>query len=318
MGRRLIIDSLSHLVETFDVDGFRFDLAELIGTRVLAEIESALKRVKPSIVLIAEPWSFRGHIALELKSTGFASWNDGYRNFLCDYVLGHGNQDGLRYFMNGSLTHLAAWPAQSVNYVESHDDRCWIDKITENPDHQGQFPTPNDRRRTHLMVAILMSSFGIPMLSAGQDFLRTKCGVHNSYRSGDINALDYHRLLAFSGSHEYFRRWIRFRLSERGALLRLGSRPSDGFVHFFGADHGSALAMLLNADYSRGQQRLLFAVNPHHTTIHIGLGDLKAADWRQLADHERFEPNGLECAFLPWSGSRLELPPLTCGLWEQD
>jgi pullulanase len=317
MGRRLIIDSLSHLVETFDVDGFRFDLAELIGTRVLEEIESALKRVKPSIVLIAEPWSFRGHIALDLKATGFASWNDGYRNFLCDYVLGHGNQDGLRYFMNGSLTHLAAWPAQSVNYVESHDDRCWIDKITENPDHQGQFPTPNDRRRTHLMVAILMSSFGIPMLSAGQDFLRTKCGIHNSYRSGDVNALDYHRLLAYSGSHEYFRRWIRFRLSERGALLRLGSRPSDGFVHFFGADHGSALAMLFNADYSRGQQRLLFAVNPHHTTIHIGLGDLKAADWMQLADHERFEPNGLECAFLPWSGSRLEMPPLTCGLWEE-
>jgi pullulanase len=63
MGRRLIIDSLTHLVETYDVDGFRFDLAELIGVEVLREIEAALKRVKPSIVLIAEPWSFRGHIA---------------------------------------------------------------------------------------------------------------------------------------------------------------------------------------------------------------------------------------------------------------
>jgi len=167
------------------------------------------------------------------------------------------------------------------------------------------------------MVAILMSSFGIPMLSAGQDFLRTKCGVHNSYRSGDINALDYHRLLAFSGSHEYFRRWIRFRLSERGELLRLQSRPSEGFLRFFGAEHGSALAVMFNADNSRGQRRLLFAVNPHHTTMHIGLPELRSADWKQLADHERFEESGLECALLPWMHSRLELPPLTCGLWEQ-
>jgi pullulanase/glycogen debranching enzyme len=317
MGRRLIVDSLTHLVETYDLDGFRFDLAELIGANVLKEIEVALKRVKPSIVLIAEPWSFRGHIALDLKSTGFASWNDGYRNFLRDYVLGQGNQEGLRYFMNGSLSHLAAWPAQTVNYVESHDDHCWIDKITENPDHQGRFPTPNDRRRTHLMVAILMSSLGIPMLAAGQDFLRSKNGIHNSYRSGDVNAIDYHRLLAFSGSHEYFRRWIRFRLSESGRVFRLESRPTDGYLRFFGAEHGSALAALFNADFSRGRKRLLFAVNPHHAPMHIGLGHLQLADWRQLADHERFEPSGLKCALLPCAHSRLELPPLTCGLWDE-
>lgn len=317
MGRRLIIDSLTHLVQTCDVDGFRFDLAELIGIEVLEEIETALKRVKPSIVLIAEPWSFRSHIGLELKSTGFSSWNDGYRDFLRDYLLGRGNQEGLRYFINGSLTHLAAWPAQTINYVESHDDLCWIDKITENHDHQGEFPTSNDRRRTHLMVAILMCSLGVPMLAAGQDFLRTKYGNHNSYRSGDINAIDYHRLLTFSGSHEYFRRWIRYRLSESGRLFRLESNPGGGYMRFFGAEHGSALAVLYNADRNRGSRRLLFAVNPHHTGMHIGLDDLQLADWKQLADHDRFEASGLECALLPFAHGRLELPPLTCGLWEE-
>jgi pullulanase/glycogen debranching enzyme len=154
IGRRLIIDSLAHLVETYNVDGFRFDLAELIGVDVLKEIEVALKRIKPSIILIAEPWSFRGHIALDLKTTGDAHWNDGYREFLRDYQLGQGNQDGLRYFLCGSLDHLTVWPAQSINYVESHDDFCWLDKITENPDHFGMHPTANDRRRTYLMVAI--------------------------------------------------------------------------------------------------------------------------------------------------------------------
>ncbi|MFZ0255707.1 MAG: alpha-amylase family glycosyl hydrolase [Gammaproteobacteria bacterium] len=316
MGRRLIIDSLIHFIETYDIDGFRFDLAELIGVKVLKEIEAALKSVKPSVILIAEPWSFRGHIALALKSSGFASWNDGYREFLRDYIMGQGNQAGLRYFMAGSLAHLSAWPAQSVNYVESHDDLCWIDKITENPHHRGDHPTANDRRRTHLMLAVLMCSLGIPMLSAGQDTLRTKRGINNSYRAPEENAIDYHRLLVFSGSHEYFRRWIRFRLSESGRLFRLDSPPSDDYFRYFGAAQGSAMAVLFNADYSKGQHRLLFAINPHHETVHLSLEDIDVTQWRQLADHERFEPGGLTSARLPCTGGRLELPPLSCALWQ--
>lgn len=317
MGRRLIIDSLSHWIETYDVDGFRFDLAELIGVEVLCDIEAALKRIKPSIILIAEPWSFRGHIALALKQTGFAYWNDGYREFLRDYLMGQGNQEGLRYFMAGSLGHLTAWPAQTVNYVESHDDHCWIDKITENSNHFGEYPSPNDRRRTHLMVAVLMCSLGIPMLSAGQDSLRTKRGIHNSYRAAEVNAIDYHRLLVFSGSHEYFRRWIRFRLSERGRTFRLDSPPSASYFSHFGAAQGSALAMLFNADRSRGPNRLLFAINPHHETVHVPVPGLDLPRWRQLADHERFEEAGLASARFPCTQAGIELPPLTCGLWEE-
>jgi pullulanase len=316
MGRRLIIDSLTHLVRTYDIDGFRFDLAELIGVEVLREVEASLKRIKPSIILIAEPWSFRGHIALELKTTGYTHWNDGYREFVRDYLMGQGNQEGLRYFLSGSLGHLTAWPAQSINYVESHDDFCWIDKITENHDHFGVRPTANDRRRTHLMVAILMCSLGIPMLAAGQDFLRSKHGLHNSYRAGDINALDYQRLLEFSGTHEYFRRWIAFRLSEQGRLFRLDSPPDPAFFQFFGAEHGSALAVLYNADRTRGEHRLFFAVNPHHETVHIDLEGLSLPGPRQLADHDRFDARGLAGPHFLWSHERLQLPPLTCGLWE--
>src|SRR6185312_1898995 len=63
MATRLIVDSCTHLIEAYGVDGFRFDLAELLGIDVLREIERRLKRVKPDIILVAEPWSFRGHIA---------------------------------------------------------------------------------------------------------------------------------------------------------------------------------------------------------------------------------------------------------------
>ncbi|MEO6246169.1 MAG: alpha-amylase family glycosyl hydrolase, partial [Opitutaceae bacterium] len=163
MARRLIIDSCVHYIEVYGVDGFRFDLAELLGVQVLREIETALKRVKPNVILIAEPWSFRGHIAGALRDTGWASWNDGYRDFLRDYVAGRGDASRMEYFLRGSPWYFAKWPAQTINYTESHDDRAWVDMITEHPHHNGFVPTANDIRRTHLMAALLFLSIGVPM-----------------------------------------------------------------------------------------------------------------------------------------------------------
>ena len=110
MSKRLIIESLIHLIQTYDVDGFRFDLAELIGIEVLKEIEKALKAVKPSIILIAEPWSFRGEIKTDLRHAGFMFWNDEFREFAHEYVLGESHIDSLAYFIKGSTNYLAAWP----------------------------------------------------------------------------------------------------------------------------------------------------------------------------------------------------------------
>jgi pullulanase len=314
MARRLIIDSLTHLLEVYGVDGFRFDLAELLGLDVLREIEAALKHVKPDVVLIAEPWSFRGHIAQDLRPTGFASWNDGYRDFLRDYVRGGGTREGFAYCLQGSPERFAAWPAQTVNYTESHDDRTWIDAITENANHDGSHPTLNDCRRTHLMGAILLASIGVPMLAAGQDFMHSKQGVNNTYQRGDLNVLDYRRLYRFPATHAYFAGWIAFRRSERGRLFRQFSRPGAGFFQFFFAPRSTAAAVLYNADHSQGALQLLFAVNPTLQDVEIPLGDAARAGWRQLADHERFFGPGDHEPTLPVEPA-LFVPALGCGLW---
>ena len=315
MAKRLIIDSCRHLIEVFGVDGFRFDLAELIGVEVLREIEAELKRVKHDVILIAEPWSFRGHIAGALSETGWASWNDGYRNCLRDYIRGGSTAAQLEYFLKGSPWYFARWPAQTVNYTESHDDRTWIDNITEHAEGNGAYPTAQDRRRTHLMAAILFASIGIPMISAGQDFLRSKHGVNNTYLRGDLNALDYRRLYRFSGTHAYFAEWIAFRLSERGRLFRQWSRPSEGFFRSYTAAGANALAIIYNADRSQGPERLLFAINPAIHDVSIPLDAESAGrSWRQIADHERFSSNGLRGMPQPIEQD-LYLPALSCGLW---
>lgn len=315
MATRLIIDSLVHLVEVYGVDGFRFDLAELLGVDVMREIETVLKRVKPDVILIAEPWSFRGHIAGVLRDTGWASWNDGYRNFVREFVRGGGTREGYEYYLKGSPWHFAKWPAQTVNYTESHDDKTWIDLITENSDGNGNHPTANDRRRTHLMAAILFASIGIPMISAGQDFLRSKQGVNNTYLRGDLNALDYRRIYRFPTTHAYFADWIAFRRSEAGRLLRLYSRPSEGFFLFFFAPDSTAAVAIYNADRSHGSLRLLFAVNPTVNDATIALDSaIASSPWRQIADHEHFFSARPIETTQPVE-EELFIPSLSCGLW---
>lgn len=316
MTKRLIIDSLLHWLEFYQVDGFRFDLAELLGIEVLKDIEAALKAAYPKVILMAEPWSFKGHIGYELRSTGFASWNDGYRNFIHQYVLGHGNSEGFEYYLQGSLGHLASWPSQSINYAASHDDYAWIDSISENPQHNGYTPTLRDRRRTHLMFAFLMASIGVPLLAQGMDSLHSKMGIANTYLRGDLNALDYHRIAEYSGTHGYLRAWIAFRLSPLGRLFRLARRPGKGYFQFFRAGPSSAMAALYNADSSLGHERLLFAINPHLWEVSLSLKGLQAQDFQQIGDQERLDPRGLDSATLSWdTEGSLYLPPLTCGLW---
>jgi pullulanase/glycogen debranching enzyme len=318
MARRLIIDSCLHLIETYGVDGFRFDLAELLGVEVLREIEVALKRAKPDVVLIAEPWSFRGHIAGVLRDSGWASWNDGYRDNLADYVRGTGTAARMEYFLRGSPWYFAKWPAQTVNYTESHDDRTWLDRITENPNFDGFVPTATDRRRTHLMAALLFMSVGIPMIAAGQDFLRSKHGVSNTYQRGDLNALDYRRLYRHLATHTYFAEWIAFRRSEAGRLLRQYSRPSEGFFRFFGAHGSPAFAVVYNADLSQGPVRLLFAVNPAPGDVLFPIGeDVAGNAWRQLANQDRFFTAGAHGVTEPVE-PELFLPGQACGLWTDD
>jgi pullulanase len=275
---------------------------------------AALKRVKPAVILIAEPWSFRGHIAGALRDTGWASWNDGFRNFVKEYVRGGAPAERLEYFLRGSPWYFAKWPAQTVNYTESHDDRTWLDSITENPGFDGSRPTRDDVRRTHLMASILFMSVGLPMIAEGQDFLRSKGGLGNTYLRGDVNALDYKRMYRNLGTHAYFADWITFRRGARGRLLRHFSRPSEGFFRFFNAG-GAPLAVLVNADQSKGPERLLYAVNPTQAEARISIGDVaELGGWRQLADNERFIPQGSRAA--TWRvEAELELHPLSCGLW---
>lgn len=317
MSRRLIIDSLLWMVGRYGVDGFRFDLAELIGVPTLREIESAVRNRYPECILIAEPWSFRGHIAGDLRKTSFSSWNDGFRDYAAKFVHNTVNLDGFRYFLSGSPEYYASFPAQTINYTESHDDRCWLDKITECENHNADNPTENDRRRTHLMFALLLGSIGTPMLAEGQDFLRTKHGKDNTYRDGQENALDYERLKRFAGTHEYVRAWIHFRLSPFGRLFRQRNLVKKGFLRFYPDQTNTAAVVFYNDDHSQGLLQYILAINPRTAPATVQIPQERFRFFRCIGNTNEIDFFGVEeeDGFGFDERGMLKLPPLSCTLF---
>ena len=109
--RKLVMDSVKYLVQTFDLDGFRFDLGELLGMELLKEMETELREIKPGIVLIAEPWSFRGRLPIEMNETGYSLWSDSCREkSLVSSRTAHLNQEWLLTFYRASWTRTTSIP----------------------------------------------------------------------------------------------------------------------------------------------------------------------------------------------------------------
>ena len=312
MALRLIKDSLRAMVEKYGADGFRFDLAELLGFGALREIESFVKKLKPSAVLIAEPWSFRGHIGESLRSTGYASWNDGFREFMLSYALGRGNFEGFKYFISGSRGGYASFPAQTVNYLESHDDKCLLDRISASPEN----PSGEDLRRYKLAYALVFLSVGIPMAAEGFDLVRTKWGLNNTYKNGAANALDYSRALRYPGECRWLRALAKFRLSDCARALRLSDNPSGGFFRFFSGDN-SAAGVLFNADGSLCAPKIFAAFNPSSECAEIPVPG-RLCGFRQIADIDGFSPKGLDGLQIIPEGDAITLPPVSLGIWTGD
>jgi hypothetical protein len=310
MGARLAVDAVLHWLTRLGADGVRLDLAELLGTPVLREIEAEVRARAPGKILIAEPWSFRGHVGPELDRTGWTSWDDGFREFLPAFVRGHARATDLLHQMAG----LGIRPAARLRYAQSHDDHAWVDRITVRGGGDGSDPAPEDVLRTRLAHLLLLATVGVPMLSAGQDFLHSKRGVGNTWRRGDLNALDAARLARFETEHAFVAALVRFRLSEAGSVLRPRSAVAPGWMRPALCEGCEAFASELNADGSLGPSRVLVAANPHPWEVVL---DAPPGDWRPVVLSPR--PGCLHAPGVSpaWSEGRLVLPPLGCGLWSR-
>jgi isoamylase len=228
--RALIIDCLKYWVEEMHVDGFRFDLATVLGRESgafnpQAALFKAL-RAEPALAyvkLIAEPWDVGpGGYQLGRFPPGWSEWNDRFRDTVRAFWRGDAGKIGelAERFAGSSdlFRHDGRKPTSGINFVTAHDGMTVNDLVSYNGRHNEanlennadghsnemswncgvEGPTDDPaiiglrKRQMRNFLATLFLSQGVPMLQAGDEFARTQRGNNNAYcQDNEISWLDW-------------------------------------------------------------------------------------------------------------------------------
>jgi glycogen operon protein len=216
---QLVTDSLRYWATEMHVDGFRFDLATILGRYrdgfderhsflVACRQDPVLRQVK----LIAEPWDCGpGGYQVGRFAPGWAEWNDKFRDTVRAFWKGDEGQladFAARMTASGNLfNHRGRRPYVSVNFVTAHDGFTLHDLVSYNDKHNEdndennqdgsntnlswnhgvEGPTDNKEinelrlRQMRNFFATLLFAQGTPMMVAGDEFARTQHGNNNAY-----------------------------------------------------------------------------------------------------------------------------------------
>jgi isoamylase len=208
VARQLVLDSLRYWAEEMHVDGFRFDLAPVLG-RGERDFDgdgpffSAVRQdpVLSQRKLIAEPWDIGpGGYRLGAFPQGWSEWNDRYRDAARRFWRGdEGTMRELATRMEGSKDLFGArGPEASVNFVTAHDGFTLEDLVSyahkhneangeqnrdgadENFSRDWEARELKDQQKRNLLATLLMSR-GVPMILAGDELGHSQQGNNNAY-----------------------------------------------------------------------------------------------------------------------------------------
>ena len=250
--REFMLESVKYWATEYHIDGFRFDLMGVHDIPTMNAIRQELTALDPNIFIYGEGWS-AGSCALPndrlaMKANmkqmpSIAAFCDDLRDavrgpFSDDhkpaFLAGMpGSEESIKAGITGMIAHpqvdytkvnyskepWATEPTQMIAYVSCHDDMCLVDRLKASiPNITSSELQALDK----LAQTIVFTSQGVPFMLSGEELLRDKKGVHNSFNSPDsINALDWGNLQRYPGVTDYYRRLIALR--RHHPAFRLGS-----------------------------------------------------------------------------------------------
>lgn len=312
--RTYMIESVKYWVNEYHIDGFRFDLMGVHDIETMNQIRHEVNNIDPSIYIYGEGWS-AGSCAyptekLAMKANaqkldGIGAFSDEMRDalrgpFSDDHKGGFlagvsGQEESIKFGIVGAIQHpqvdmtkvnysKAPWtnsPSQMVSYVSCHDDMCLTDRLrTSMPG----INTDELIRLDLLAQTAVFTSQGVPFMLCGEEMLRDKKGVANSFRSPDnINHLDWNNLKKYPEVFDYYSGLIAlrkahpaFRLGNAEAVrqhLEFLSAPS-GVVAFrlknhAGGDAWNNIVVILNAN--RTPQTINIPQNQYTAVVKDGV-----------------------------------------------
>ena len=252
MMRQFMLESVKYWIDEYHIDGFRFDLMGVHDIETMNHIRQMVDEIDPSIFIYGEGWS-AGACALPNEQLGMkanipqmpgiAAFSDEIRDALRGpfsddtkggFLAGVKDcEESLKFGIAGCISHpqvdmtqvnysqqpWAVEPTQMMSYVSCHDDMCLVDRL------KTSIPgiTTDELVRLDLLAqTAVFTSQGVPFLLSGEELMRDKKGVHNSFESPDsINHLDWQNLQHYPQVFEYYKNLIALRCHH--PAFRLGS-----------------------------------------------------------------------------------------------
>lgn len=227
MIRKLIIDNILFWSKEYRIDGFRFDLMGLIDYETMNEVRQELHGFSEHIIVYGEGWNMyasnqtdrMAHMMNKKVIYTIGFFNDKFRETIKGstynakakgYSMGNiDDTETVKEMLLGSAKDrfMFKYTSQSINYVECHDNLTYFDKAVQITDNIDEI-----KKQSMLALSIVILSQGVPFIHSGQEFLRTKKLVSNSYNSADdINLLDWERREIFSDVVVFVKKLIEIR-----------------------------------------------------------------------------------------------------------
>jgi pullulanase len=310
MMRKLIVDCVEYWTREYHIDGFRFDLMGIHDIQTMNEVRQRLDHIDPSLLVYGEGWNLSTMLSSELKANlsnaqsipNIGQFHDTMRDALKGGVFrveeqGFVNGQGLSTHgvwqgivggigYNDEIPGFAGEPAQTINYVEVHDNHTLWDRLfLSNPEH-----TIKIRMQMHrLATSIILLSQGIPFLHAGQEWFRTKNGEHNSYRSSDaVNAIDWDYAFFYKDNIDYVRGLIALRKAQPLFRLRTASLIKKSLQRLHTTYGVIAYVLSVESPLDEAYRTIVVAHNSQMFPVKIGLPQLlQSSQWEQLCDGQR-------------------------------
>ena len=262
--REFMLESVKYWIDEYHIDGFRFDLMGVHDIETMQQIRAEVNKIDPSIYIYGEGWS-AGSCAypvdkLAMKANtqqlnGIAAFSDDMRDALrgpfSDDHKGAllagipGEEESLKFGIVGGIAHPQVdmtkvnydkkpWtnnPTEQISYVSCHDDMCLVDRLKASIPSLTDKNIPEKERTAELIridqlaQTAVFTSQGVPFILSGEEMLRDKKGVHNSYNSPDsINHLDWNNLQRYPKLFAYYKNLILLRKNHPAFRLATGDK----------------------------------------------------------------------------------------------
>ncbi|HNW44008.1 MAG TPA: type I pullulanase [Elusimicrobiales bacterium] len=319
MARKFLVDSLLYWVREYKVDGFRFDLMGLIDLEAVGELVKKLREERPDIIIYGEPWAagatpVNGVKKGSQRSRGYAVFSDNFRDALkgsvfniedLGYVQAAKNRGAVMKGIRGSVDDFTDGPLEVLNYVSCHDNNTLWDRIDLSVKEES---FENKVRMDKLANAIVLTSQGVPFLHAGEEFLRTKGGEHNSYNLPDaVNRLDWTRKKKYEEVFNYYRDLLALRKAHPALRMQTAAAVRNNLRFYEELDlplEEPAIAYILYGDsVADSWSRVAVLINPHKKELKFAL---PGGEWRQ-----GFDAKGLYRGPDVAITGEFEVPPLS-------